>query len=150
VFRRGGGEARVGVAIGDCVVDLAAGLSAGLFSGDAKVAAQAAAGPTLNPLMALGRRYASALRRELSDQLRADNPARGKLEGMGETLLAPMSAVEMQLPATVGAFTDFMVSIFHTERGGRALRPNNPVPENFKYLPIAYNSRASSLRVSGE
>jgi fumarylacetoacetase len=150
VFRRGGGEARGGVAIGDRIVDLAAGLSAGLFSGDAKIAAQAAVGPMLNPLMALGRRYASALRRELSDLLRGDNPARGKLEGMGEALLVPMGAAEMQMPAAVGAFTDFMVSIFHTERGGRALRPSNPVPENFKYLPIAYNSRASSVRISGE
>jgi fumarylacetoacetase len=150
VFRNGAGGARGGVAIGDHILDLAAVLKANLLTGDAKVAAEAASGPTLNPLMALGNRYASALRREFSNLLRADNSERAKLEAMADTLLVPMAKAQMQLPAAVGAFTDFMVSIYHTERAGRASRPDNPIPPNFKYLPIAYNSRASSVRVSGE
>ncbi|MCC7345927.1 MAG: fumarylacetoacetase [Variibacter sp.] len=150
VFKTKGGPARGGVAIGDRILDLSACLQAGLFAGDAKVAAEAAAGATLNPLMALGRRYWSALRRRLSDILRADGPERAKVEPMAATLLVPMAEAEMQLPAAIGSFTDFMASIFHTERGGRLLRPDNPVPENFKYVPIAYNSRATSVRPSGE
>ncbi|MBX9700238.1 MAG: hypothetical protein K2X74_12430, partial [Acetobacteraceae bacterium] len=96
VFRNGGG-ARGGVAIGDRILDLAAALKAKLLSGDAKVAAEAASGPTLNPLMALGNRYASALRREVSDLLAADNPGRARLKEMGETLLVPMTKAQMQL-----------------------------------------------------
>lgn len=150
VFRTAGGAARGGVAIGDQIFDLAAGLKAGLFAGDAKVAAEAAAGPALNALMTLGRRYSSTLRRRLSDLLREDGPDRAQVEKAAGTLLVPMASAQMQLPAAIGSFTDFMASIYHTERGGRLLRPDNPVPENFKYVPIAYNSRATSIRPSGE
>lgn len=80
VFRTAGGAARGGVAIGDQIFDLAAGLKAGLFAGDAKVAAEAAAGPALNALMTLGRRYSSTLRRRLSDLLREDGPDRAQVE----------------------------------------------------------------------
>jgi fumarylacetoacetase len=81
--------------------------------------------------------------------LRADGPDRQRLGGKQEQFLVPMEEATMHLPAQIGSFTDFMASIYHTERGGRVLRPNNPVPENFKYVPIAYNSRASSVRPSG-
>jgi fumarylacetoacetase len=50
----------------------------------------------------------------------------------------------------IGAFTDFFTSLHHTERGGRVTRPDNPVPPNFRYMPIAYSSRVSSVRVRGE
>lgn len=150
VFRQGTGPARGGVAIGRHIFDLAAGLRADLFCGDAKVAAEAASGSTLNPLMALGRHYSGALRARLSDLLSSENPEQGRLSAMRDALLVPMTSAEMQLPAAIGNFTDFMASIFHTERGGRVLRPDNPVPENFKYVPIAYHSRASSVRPSGE
>lgn len=150
VFRRRGEAARGGVAIGDRILDLAAVLEAGLLSGDAAEAARAAAGPVLNPLMGLGRRYASALRARLSDLLRADAPERARMEGVAERLLVPMDAAELLLPAAIGAFTDFLTSTYHTERGGRATRPDSPLPPNFKWLPVAYNSRASSVRVSGE
>lgn len=150
IFRQGSGPARGGVAIGDSIFDLGAGLRANLFSGDAKIAAEAAAGPSLNALMALGRGYATTLRQRLSELLSADAPERGRLESMRDAVLVPMHSAQMLLPAMIGSFTDFMASIYHTERGGRALRPDNPVPENFRYVPIAYNSRASSVRVSGE
>ena len=54
------------------------------------------------------------------------------------------------LAAAPGAFTDFLTSLYHTERGGRRRNPAQPLPPAFKHLPIAYNSRASSVRVSGE
>lgn len=150
VFRRTGEAARGGVAIGDRIFDLAAGLAAGLFSGDGAEAAKAACGSALNPLMALGNRYASALRAQLSALLRADSPERPRLEKIAERLLLPMAQAQMQMPAEVGGFTDFLTSTYHTERLSRAARPDNPLPPSFKYLPIAYNSRASSVRVSGE
>lgn len=149
VFHRGDGVRRGGVAIGDQVFDLKVALEAGLFSGTSAEAARAAAGPTLNPLMALGNQAASALRSRLFELLDSDNPERTHLRQISG-LLVPQSEAIMVLPVALGAFTDFMVSIFHTERGGRLSRPDRPVPAAFKYMPIAYNSRASSVRISGE
>jgi fumarylacetoacetase len=144
VFSRGG-AGQGGVAIGDRIVDLSAALD--LFSGEALVAAKAASGPTLNGLMALGNAPASALRARLSDLLREGGP--DDLRRIADTALVQMAAVDMLLPARTGAFTDFLTSSYHTERGGRASRPDSPLPPCFKYLPVAYNSRASSLRASG-
>jgi fumarylacetoacetase len=150
IFRRPGKAPRGGVAIGDRIFDLAAGYDAGLFSGLAADAARTCAGPRLNPLMELGNRPASALRARLSDLLRADGPERAKVEQAAEQLLVPMAHATLDLPVAVSSFTDFMASIYHTTRGGRINRPDNPLPVNFKHVPIAYNSRASSVRASGD
>jgi fumarylacetoacetase len=148
VFRKGEGAPGGGVAIGDQILDLAAACDAGLFSGTAQDAARAGSGPTLNPLMALGRPAWTALRSALSEMLSEGSASRARIEQ--SSVLIPMASATMMLPAAIGSFTDFMASIFHTERGGRALRPDNPVPENFRYVPVGYNSRASSVRLSGE
>ena len=145
VFARAGGVGHGGVAIGDQIVDLAAAV--GLFSGAALEAAKAACGANLNALMALGNAPASALRARLSDLLRDGGP--DDLRRIAGRALVPMADVTMLLPARTGAFTDFLTSSYHTERGGRASRPDSPLPPCFKYLPVAYNSRASSLRASG-
>src|SRR5215471_11719828 len=87
VFSPSGGGPRGGVAIGDVIFDLKAGLEAGLFTGEAARAAEAAAGATLNPLMALGPGPRIALRKRLSTLLSADNPDRAKIEGTGARLL---------------------------------------------------------------
>jgi len=145
VFRRAEGGARGGVAIGDQILDLAAAADAGLFSGLAGEAAKASAAPKLNDLMALGTRSASALREQSSELLRADGPDRARSERYAERLLVPMREATLELPAAIGAFTDFLCSIYHTGRMGRG-----NLPPAFKHLPIAYNSRASSVRVSGE
>jgi fumarylacetoacetase len=150
IFRRDGEEPRGGVAIGDCILDLRAALKAGLFQGAAEEAAQLAVGPTLNALMAAAPALTSALRRSLSQILSADFADRRRVEPMVTSLLVPMSEVRLELPAAVGGFTDFLTSIYHTERGGRITRPDSPVPAPFRYLPIAYNGRASSVRASGE
>ncbi len=145
VFVRAGSAGQGGVAIGDQIVDLSAAMA--LFSGNALLAATAAAGPTLNKLMALGNAPASALRARLSDLLREGGP--DDLRRIADRALVPMADVTMVLPAHTGAFTDFLTSSYHTERGGRVSRPDSPLPPCFKYLPVAYNSRASSLRASG-
>jgi fumarylacetoacetase len=150
IFRLDGEEPRGGVAIGDCILDLRAALRAGLFQGAAEEAAQLAAGSTLNALMAAAPALASALRRRLSQILSADFADRRRIESMATSLLVPMSDVGLELPAAVEGFTDFLTSIYHTERGGRITRPDSPVPAAFRYLPIAYNGRASSVRASGE
>src|SRR5881628_3103571 len=82
VFSPAGGAPRGGVAIGDAIFDLKAGLDAGLFTAEAANAAEAAAGATLNPLMALGSASCLALRKRLSALLFADNPEQAKIEAL--------------------------------------------------------------------
>jgi fumarylacetoacetase len=149
VFSRRDEAPRGGVAIGDMIFDVKAALAAGLFSGDAAVAAEAAAGPTLNPLMALGRGQRIALRRQLSALLSADNPAQAKVEALSTQLLHNAADCTMHLPATIGSYTDFFAGIHHARNGGMRRDPNNPLSPNYKYVPVAYHSRASSVRPSG-
>ncbi|MGE5625845.1 MAG: fumarylacetoacetase, partial [Bacillota bacterium] len=145
VFRRGRETERVGIAIGEQILDLSAALNAGLLEGPAAAAAKLAAGTTLNALMAAEPELHTALRRQVSRILAADNPARAGITAHAETLLVPMAEAQLVLPVAVGNFTDFLTSIYHTERGGRLTRPDNPVPPAFRHLPIAYNSRATSV-----
>ena len=55
----------------------------------------------------------------------------------------------MGLPAAIGNFTDFFAGIHHARNGGIRRDPNNPLNPNYKYVPVAYHSRASSVRPSG-
>jgi len=149
VFRSAGREARGGVAIGSSIFDLGAGLELGLFTSVAGSAARAASGSTLNALMALGTGAASALRARLSDLLREDGPERRHVEVLADRFLVPMAAAEMLLPVNVRNFTDFMTSSYHVLRvTGRPL--DAPLPPVVCHMPVAYHSRASSVRVSGE
>ena len=137
VFARAGENFRGGVAIGDRVLDLATALSAGLFSGTAEKAAQATSGPHLNPLMALGNGYASALRARLSDLLRSD----AAQQEIVKPLLIEQAQARFAVPAAVGTFTDYLCSYDHTMRMSRT----GELPPAFKHLPIAYHSRASTV-----
>jgi fumarylacetoacetase len=149
VFGRGGEPPRGGVAIGDMIFDIKAGLEAGLFSGDAAAAAEAGSGPALNPLMELGKTPRAALRRQLSRMLSADNLERAKIEALSARLLHNAADCTMHLPAQIGSYTDFFASIHHARNGGMRRDPNNPLNPNYKYVPVAYHSRASSVRPSG-
>src|SRR5437016_9306450 len=95
--------------------------------------------------MALGPEAWSALRRSLSQTLRADSPQAAELGAA----LVPQSAAEFRVPAHIGGFTDFYASIHHATAVGRLFRPDNPLLPNYKWVPIAYHGRASSIRVSG-
>ena len=148
VFSPPGGEPRGGVAIGDMIFDLQAALEARLFSGDTQKAAAAAAGPALNPLMGLGPAPRVALRRRVSELLAADGPERAKAEGIASRVLHSAAQCTLHLPATIGEFTDFFAGIHHATNGGRRRDPNNPLSPNYKYVPVAYHSRASSVRPS--
>ncbi|MBV8121352.1 MAG: fumarylacetoacetase, partial [Alphaproteobacteria bacterium] len=99
VFSPPGAMPRGGVAIGDMIFDLAAALEAGLFSSEAGKAAEAAAGPALNPLMALGAGPRSALRKRISALLAANSPERASVEGIAARLLHPAEQCSMHLPA---------------------------------------------------
>ena len=146
VFSTHGGRPRGGVAIGDAILDIGATLGAGLFTGVARDAAEAAAGPELNPLLALPATARRALRQRLSDILATGSDARGK----ASHLLHDATARTLHLPAQVGDYTDFFAGIHHARKGGQISRPDNPLMPNYKYVPVAYHSRASSVRPSGE
>ncbi len=144
--RRGSGEAfRGGVAIGDRIVDLQAALAAGVFEGDARAAAQAACADSLNALMALGAAHWSALRLALSRALREGSAARAALEGG----LVAQADAEYALPAKIGDYTDFYIGIHHATAVGKLFRPDNPLLPNYKWVPIGYHGRGSSIVVSG-
>jgi fumarylacetoacetase len=149
VFAPPSGAARGGVAIGDEIFDLAAALEHGLFSGPAAKAAESAAGATLNPLFALGRNARAALRQRLSDILDADGKDRARIEGLRAKLLHSAAACRLELPAAIGDYTDFFAGINHATNAGRLFRPDNPLMPNYKYVPIGYHGRASSIRPSG-
>jgi len=145
VFKTDGGQARCGVGIGDQVLDVAA--CASLFGGDAAGSAQACAEPALNTLMALGPAAAHALRARLSQLL--DAREHEHREATARHLL-PIAGVELVLPVRVGGYTDFFASVHHATNAGWLFRPDNPLLPNYKYVPIAYNGRANSVRVSGD
>ncbi len=122
---------RGGVAIGDQVLDLAA---LGVKTG-----------PTLNALAGQGRPVWRNLRKELFRALSKKNKAYKRLEKH----LVPMKDAEMQLPVSVGDYTDFYTGIHHATNIGKLLRPDNPLLPNYKWLPIGYHGRVSSIVVSG-
>lgn len=147
VFRVRGqtGIGRCCVAIGDQVVDLSR--LAARLTGLARETADACQAPVLNTLMACDPRAVSALRAQLSAWLSdaSDPTARHAVQ---EALL-PMAEVELLLPWRVGGYTDFFASIHHASNAGRLFRPDQPLLPNYKHVPIAYNGRANSVRVSG-
>lgn len=148
VFKRAGSaEAfRVGVAIGAQILDLTAAQAAGAFTGAAATAAQACCAPTLNGFMALGSAAWSALRLAVSRALREGSALQATLR----PCLLAQDAVEYALPAHIGDYTDFYTSVHHATNVGRLFRPDNPLLPNYKWLPIGYHGRASSIGISGQ
>ncbi|WP_122666381.1 fumarylacetoacetase [Pseudomonas viridiflava] len=149
IFSRGASARRGGVAIGDSIFDLQAALQAGFFTGAARDAAQAASRDQLNDFFALGAHGRKALRKELLHLLDEHSPQRSRLQASSELLLHPMSECQLHMPARVGDYTDFYVGIHHAMNVGKLFRPDNPLLPNYKYVPIAYHGRASTLGVSG-
>jgi fumarylacetoacetase len=150
VFTLPGGKfavPRIGVAIGDFVLDVTAAVEAGLLLPSR--AATACGNPTLNGLMQLSRADQTALRSTLSEFLRHDSEAGRRAMAGRDSLLTPAEGVELHVPAAIGDYTDFYASIFHATNVGSMFRPDNPLLPNYKYVPIGYHGRASSVVVSG-
>ena len=142
VFSQDGGEPRIGVAIGDMILDLRGLAEAGLVD-DRWLAALMR--PTLNEWFGHGPQDARALRRLLSDLLSADAQRKAV-----EPHLVAHAETTMHLPCAIGDYTDFYVGIHHAMNVGKQFRPDQPLLPNYKYIPIGYHGRASSVRVSGE
>ncbi len=132
IFKRKGRKERPrgGVAIGDQIFDLAA---LGIKTG-----------PTLNGLAAMGRPTWRKLRSQLSKILSLKGYAKRNAKH-----LVPMKAAELFLPVSIGDYSDFFTGIHHATNMGKMFRPDNPLLPNYKWVPIGYHGRASSIVVSG-
>ena len=124
--RRGATAVSAGIAIGDQVLDATAALAI----------------ESVKSAMALPRPARIDLRRRISAYLTQREPG-------AERFLVPLSEVELRLPCEIGDYTDFYASIHHATNVGSMFRPDNPLLPNYKWLPVGYHGRASSIVVSG-
>lgn len=126
-FRRKGGEhVRVGVAIGEMILDVTAAFGVS----------------SLSALMARSRADRTGLRGRISDYL-------AKYSSGADRSIVPMAEAELLLPCAIPDYTDFFASIDHATNVGKLFRPDKPLSPNYKWMPIAYHGRASSIIVDG-
>jgi len=142
IFSVGKSEPRIGVAIGDMILDLKAVSGAGLVDEHWNLALGLS---SLNAWFAHGPKDGRELRKRLSDLLSNES-----YRHAADKHLVRQASAEMHLPCTIGDYTDFYVGIHHATNVGRQFRPDNPLLPNYKYVPIGYHGRASSVRVSGQ
>ncbi len=135
---------RIGVAIGDQILDLTACRLVGLLDDLPELLQVACGAPTLNSLMAMGSSALLQLRHHVSRLLQV-----GQTHPSADQLLVPFTTAHLLLPATIGDYTDFYASIFHATNVGKLFRPDQPLLPNYKYVPIAYHGRSSSIVPSG-
>jgi fumarylacetoacetase len=138
-FRRPGGPWRLGVAIGDQVLDLRAAIAIGLPLDETLNL------ETLNAYMALPLAVHRKTRARLSEALSAESDYEDRLRAA----LVPQSQIECGVPCRIADYTDFYAGIHHATRVGKLLRPDNPLLPNYKWVPIGYHGRASSIVASG-
>ena len=125
------GEPHICTAIEDRILDLHTCVRAGLLDEPTLLE------PLLNAFMA---RNATV---ETKRKIRA------LLDGNVEQHLLPMQGAQMLLPARIGDYTDFYASVHHATNVGSMFRPDNPLLPNYKWVPIGYHGRSSSIVVSG-
>jgi fumarylacetoacetase len=126
-FRLQGEErSRVGIAIGDMVLD-----------GTESLGIQ-----SMHSLMSMPPAARADVRRNASAYL-------ANYSAGADRFLHPIAEVDLLLPTDIPDYTDFYASIDHATNVGRLFRPDNPLPPNYKWMPIAYHGRASSVVVSG-
>ncbi|MEO3826860.1 fumarylacetoacetase [Actinomadura sp. B10D3] len=140
VFARRGELPRVGVAIGEHVLDLAALSAAGLVE-DRRYFASG----SLNAFMVAGRAAWQANRERLTELL-TDEAHRDRVEPH----LVPVADVELLRPFVVADYVDFFSSEHHAANAGRIFRPDgDPLPPNWKRLPVGYHGRSGTVYPSG-
>jgi fumarylacetoacetase len=139
----------VGVVIGDQVFDLGMSSSMGFFDNLLSEDSEEALydGISLNDLEVWSTEERSAVRLQLSRIFRSD--ANSYTRARLLECLTPLSEVNIDFPFETRDYTDFYCSIFHATNVGSMFRPDNPLLPNYKYLPIGYHGRASSIVISG-
>jgi len=152
VFKPREGPARIGVALGENIVDLAALEEAGLLKDllPETAAATVFTRDSLNEFLALGRPAWRKVREILQKLLSADTATLRDDTKLRDRVFHRHADVVMQLPAKIGNYTDFYSSYHHAHNVGTMLRgPENALMANWKWLPVAYHGRASSVVSSG-
>jgi len=147
VFRQRQQTAHIGVAIGDMVLDLHGCADSKVLKEVDGATSQACRSDSLNELMSLTCQQRLELRKQVFGLLHALADPRTR-ESVSKLLVAT-SEVAFQVPAKIGDYTDFYASVFHATNVGSMFRPNNPLLPNYKWVPIGYHGRASSIVVSG-
>ncbi len=147
-FRRvgSGDQWTIGVAIGDQILDLRQAAASRGWTEAIAALLQPLADGQLNPLMAQSAAARTALRLALSKALAEGSAQQADLQ----TCLVAMTDAELALPCTIGDYTDFYTGIHHATTVGKLFRPDNPLMPNYKWVPIGYHGRASSIGVSGQ
>lgn len=133
------------VAIGDQLFSLATAVDRGLLDEFDSEIRELCADSCLNPLMALGDTHGRALRRAIFRLLREDSPRRKEVAAC----LCPQSAIKLVSAVRIENYTDFYASVHHATNVGALFRPENPLLPNYKWVPIGYHGRASSIVLSG-
>ncbi|MBA3960280.1 MAG: fumarylacetoacetase [Chthoniobacterales bacterium] len=150
VFRPNDGPARIGVALGELVLDLAVLEEAGFFRGAGLGERPIFGDAALNAFLSLGRPAWRKVREILQHLLAAETATLRDDDGLRKRAFHRQSAVTMELPARIGDYTDFYSSYHHAFNVGTMFRgPENAIMPNWKWLPIAYHGRASSIVPSG-
>ena len=150
IFKPAQGAARVGVAIGDFVLDLSVLEEAGHFRSAEFQGRAVFGGDALNAFLALGRPAWRKAREIIQNLLSSDTATLRDDSPLRARAFHPRGEVTMQLPARIGDYTDFYSSYHHAHNVGTMLRgPENALMPNWKWLPVAYHGRASSIVVSG-
>jgi fumarylacetoacetase len=145
IFSTRGGPPRPGVAIGDSIMDLPAATALDLFSGDALKAAELCVGQTLNALMGSPPALRRALRSALSKVLARGSEAHTRIRRSHTPIIHDAAECAMHVPARIGGYSDFFAGIHHAVRAGKLLRAGSSLTPNYKYVPIGYNGRASTI-----
>ncbi|HWP30787.1 MAG TPA: fumarylacetoacetase [Fimbriimonadales bacterium] len=148
VFSRLGEHARVGVAIGDYVLDLSVLYDEGLLS-SRHVPLNVFALPRLNEFMDCGLLAWRETRSRVSEILQEDNPILRDDTMLRLRALLPLHEIRLHVPVSICDYVDFYSCEQHATNVGRMFRPENPLLPNWKYMPIGYNGRVSSIVVSG-
>jgi len=150
VFQPRDGKPRVGIAIGDLIVDLPVLEELGHFQSPEFRAQKVFSGDSLSAFLALGRSAWRKTRETVQHLLGADTPILRDDPVIRARVFHPQKDVVMKLPACIGNYTDFYSSYHHAYNVGTMLRgPENALMPNWKWLPVAYHGRASSVVVSG-
>lgn len=144
VFQTAEATPRIGVAIGDQIVDLAR-----LSQAITLPCSEALWATRLNALMAAGEKLNRVLRNELI-RLLEDRPGRLRDQpSLAAEVLIDPALCRFQVPFEIGDYTDFFSSVYHATNVGSMFRPDQPLLPNYKFVPIAYHGRASSIVISG-
>jgi fumarylacetoacetase len=139
----------LGIAIGDQVLSLTELADAGILPGLAAEAVDLWDAEGTGAFLATGPEAWSALRQGVSLALREGTEEGEEARGMAAELLVPMRDAELLLPVDIGDYTDFYASVHHATNVGSMFRPDNPLLPNYKWVPIGYHGRASSIVPSG-